>query len=87
MSDTGILTGKTLHDLAKAFDISIADARYIIRSAPDCHLLDGLHIMLPLLYGRAELTAWITGARYGGHTLPEVVFEWLGHIVPPESEF
>lgn len=86
MSNTGVLTGKTLHDLAKAFGISIPDARHIVYSAPGCHLLDGLHIMLPPIYERDELSAWIAGARFTGQSLPEVVFEWLGHRVAP-SEF
>lgn len=86
MTNTGILTGKSLFDLAKAFDLSVPDARHIIYSAPDCHLLDGLHIMLPPLYGRDQLSAWIAGSRFGGGGLVSSVFEWLGHTVP-SSEF
>jgi hypothetical protein len=83
MKATGITSGKTIYDLAEAFHISVSDARHIVQCAPGCFLAENHEIMLPPIFGRSELTAWITGARYGGDNLPDVVFEWLGHIVPP----
>lgn len=57
MSVTEIRTGKTIYDLARAFQIGVSDARFLFTLAPYCFLVEYSEIMLPPIYGRWELTA------------------------------